>query len=320
MAEFFGLIVKAGEVQNYSIPEQFVLTLSHAAYVGKQGQKATLYAGVDRKYVLATFREGQTEQVSLDVTFFAGTPLSFGVEGAGEVHLVGSQQFFGDEGDESGDSDELENGKPAGLDTDSEDDDIGDFIDDEAEEDDDDEEDEEDDEDDEEDDESEEEQAPPAKKGAVKALEAPKKPAAAAPAAAKPAAATPAKKDEQKPKAATPAAKPAAAAAAAKPATPAAKAATPAAAKQTPKAAEAKKAEAPATPAAAAKAKPATTPAADKKRPATAGGDEQAAKKQKPEAKSPAAADGKGLKCPDCAKFLPNQQALEQHGKAKHSK
>lgn len=288
MAEFWGLIVKGGETKNVQIPDDHVLTVTNAAFSGKAGETAKLYAGVDKKYVLATLSSGRTEQVSLDVTFFAGNALTFGAEGHGEVHLVGALQYAGDA--EDFDSDE-ERAMRAGL-IDDEASEGEDGSDDDLE----DEEDGEDEDDEDEEDESEEEApAPPQKK----ALPAPKPAAAAGKKDEKAKApqqqqqkpkeqATPAKKDEK--------AKPAAAA------TPAKKddkapAGTPGKAAQTP-----------------AKAAAATPAKGGEKRPATAGkaDGETPAKKAKADAKSP------GLMCTQCNKPMPNQQALEQHSKAKH--
>jgi hypothetical protein len=286
MAEFWGLIVKGGETKNVAIPDDHVLTVANVAFVGKTGETGKLYAGVDKKYVLATLSSGRTEQVSLDVTFFTGNPLSFGVDGNGEVHLVGALQYTGEA--EDFDSEDEERAMRAGM------------IDDEASEDEDgSDEDGMDDEDDEdEEDESEEgseEEAP----APQKALPAPKAAAAAAKKGEQAKApqqqakakeqATPAKKGEQAkkeaPAATTPAAKKEAAAA------------TPGKAAQTP-----------------AKAAAATPAKGGEKRPATAGkaDGETPAKKAKADAKSP------GAMCTLCNKPMPNQQALDQHTKAKH--
>eukprot|EP01116_Phalansterium_solitarium_P024941 TRINITY_DN92_c0_g1_i1.p2 TRINITY_DN92_c0_g1~~TRINITY_DN92_c0_g1_i1.p2 ORF type:complete len:313 (+),score=149.19 TRINITY_DN92_c0_g1_i1:79-1017(+) len=312
MAEFWGLVVKAGETKSVNIPADHVLTVSNAAFVGKGAETAKLYAGVDRKYVLCTVAAGRTEQVSLDVTFFAGNPLSIGVEGAGEIHLVGSIQFAG-MGDEDLDSEEERaDAFERGL------------IDDEASEDDEDDEDEEDeeDEDGEDDEDDEEEEIPAPKKPSQKALPAPApaKPAAPAPAPAKKEAAkaaAPAKKEEKP--AAAPAKKEAATPAKKEDKKPTTPAATPAKDKAAAAATPSKDKAAAATPSKD-KAAAQATPGQEKKRPATTPGKadgEKDAKKAKTDAKSPS-----GLQCTECtpAKPMPNAQALEQHKKAKHSK
>jgi hypothetical protein len=287
MASFWGLIVKAGEAQNVQLPEDHILTLTNAAFVGKASENAKLYVSVDRKYVLATLAGGKTEQVTLDLTFFPGHQLSFGADGHGEVHLVGSLQSYGS--DESGsdeDSDELAHHggplsrAPQGAKASS-------FLDKEAEE-------SEDDsveggsdgfgsEDDDDFDEDEDELAPPPAKPAAK-------PAAGA-----------AKKDEKKPSeaAATPNQKGDKKAAAAKPA-----AQTPGGAGKTPAGADSAK-------------KPAAAGAAGQGQKRAAGGDAEtplAGKKAKPETPKSTG----NLQCPQCPKSLPNQQALDQHNKAKH--
>jgi len=282
MASFWGLIVKAGEAQNVVLPEDHILTLTNAAFVGKASENAKLYVSVDRKYVLATLAGGKTEQVTLDLTFFPGHQLSFGADGHGEVHLVGSLQSYGS--DESGsdeDDEELghHHGAPQGAKASN-------FLDKEAEESEDDSMDGGSDgfgsEEDDDLDEDEDELAPPpklaAKAGATKKEE--KKPSEAA------AAATPNQKGDKK--------------AAAKPA-----AQTPGGTAKAPAAADSAK-------------KPAAAGAAGQKR--AAGGDAETptgGKKAKPETPKSAGPVG-GIKCAQCPKSLPNQQALDQHNKAKH--
>jgi len=106
MASFWGSIVKGGEAQNVQIPADHLLSLTNAALVSKGTEPAKLYVTVDRKYFLATLTPGKTDQVVLDLTFFPEQRLSFGVDGHGEVHLVGSLQSYGqDDDDDDSDGD-----------------------------------------------------------------------------------------------------------------------------------------------------------------------------------------------------------------------
>jgi len=296
------LAVKSGEAQNVHLAEDNILTLTNAAFVGKPTETATISVREASQYVLATLTGGKTDQCSLDLTFFPGNQLSFGVDGQGEVHLVGSLQSYnnetGSDSEEEADAAELAHrggisqkpfGKSALHDLEAEESAdgslelSGDF--------------------DEEDDGDEEDEslslAP--KKPTLLPTGKDKKPADAT--------ATPSKKDDKKAAATS---KPAAAAAA-----------------QTPKGAvvgaaagaSVKGAESGKKKPSAALATPKTTPAAaapTPKRPASTPGelDAPAGKKAKPD--TPKSAGG-GIKCDQCSKSLPNQQALEQHTKAKHA-
>jgi len=322
MAEFFGLVIKAKETKNVAIPAGHVLTLANVAYVSKPNESGKFYAGVDRKYVLASFANGRIEQACLDVTFFPGSALSFGLEGDGEVHIIGSLQDYSADAGSSSDEDSLpasRNLKKAMVDDEAEEAD--------SEDDGSDEDDEEDGEDDGEDDDEEEEESddsadkapapkakaqPSSKSDHVKGLIKPNKDQA--------------QKDQpQKNKPSTPA--PAKSA----PSTPAANktaaSTTPASKTGAPKPAAAttpsvSKLAAATTPAAKAPQTPkadASTPSAakdEKKRPAgTTPKADGSAKKSKTEAKSPAG----GVKCDSCSgKPFPSQHALDQHNVAKH--
>jgi len=287
MAAFFGLIVKSGDTQNVDLPEDHILTLTNAAFVGKANETAKLYVSVDRKYVLATLVGGKSDQTTLDLTFFPGKPLSFGLDGHGEIHLVGSMQSYNTEisdseisnSEDDADAAELAHragvpkkplsGKSALLDIEAEESadelDLDDASDAEN-----------DDEFDDEDDDEAKPKPAPAKKDE-------KKPADAA---------TPSKKDEKK-VAAVVGGKPAA---------------------QTPKAAGGPESAKKQAGGVDAKATPKAAAAGGQKRPAGTPGEAEGAKKAKPDTPKSG-----GLKCEQCARMMPNQQALEQHTKAKHA-
>jgi len=277
----------------------------------------SFFAGVDRKYVIATFAIGRTEQVSLDVTFFAGNPLSFSLDGSGEVHLVGSMQYVGgsDQEDSFEDDDDegvLHNHKAAKKPKPAQKAMLSGLIDDEAEdsEGEEDSQEEDEDEEDEEDGSEEEDELPSKPFGLLKPKED-SKPKQVPPT-------TPGKKDH---KIKTPGT-PAGATGKVSVSTPTAPSSKPAA--TTPAAASGKAAASTPTPASKPQAnKPPTTPGAtgakeEKKRPAPAtpkaADDDKTAKKAKNAPKSPS-----NIKCDQCpGKAFPTEHALEQHQVAKH--
>jgi hypothetical protein len=344
---FWGAIVTKSKPYEWDMNADTVLHVENAAVRGKDGEEARLFVvvheGADEeeasgpgRLLLGTLRAGKqgVEQFPLTLTFTEG--LRFEVEGAAEVHLVGSIEpraefdFGGDS-----DSDVSFDGEPdfgAGMDI------VGDSS-------------------------EEESDDFPNSKGKVqeltdaeaagfqtKALEHKKPAAAAAGQKRKPqpeeeessdlddledseelppqgkAQKTEAGKTPQQapkatpkaaPKGATPKGTPAKAEKVATPKAAAPKAATPKAA--TPKAATPK--AAPKTPAAAA-ATPKGTPAGKEGKKEKAEGKKEKAEKSA-EPKSPAAAGAAqtaGTYCDECKKAFPSPTAFQQHQKAKHSK
>jgi len=128
---FFGLVIKGGNSAAAKIPEMAMLSLSQVALTNvKDNQPVKLYCTVEQqKFIVCTLNSATLPQQSLSLTFFFDQPVSFSVEGNGDIHLIGYLQPLGDDSDLSeGDSQDDEsafayaNGEiPGGEDDDSDD-------------------------------------------------------------------------------------------------------------------------------------------------------------------------------------------------------
>jgi len=107
--KFRGAIVKPNESFLAKIPDGQFININNVALRStstKKGTKAVLYCMIeDTKHVLGTLTVGVCEQFSVDFSFSSLTTprVQFGVEGPGEIHLIG---FMANESQGSSDSDE----------------------------------------------------------------------------------------------------------------------------------------------------------------------------------------------------------------------
>jgi len=108
--KFWGAIVKPNESFLAKIPDGKFININNVALRApnnaKKGTKTVLYCMVeDTKYVLGTLTVGVCEQFPIDLSFSALSTarVQFGVEGSGEIHLIG---FLSDESQYDSDSDE----------------------------------------------------------------------------------------------------------------------------------------------------------------------------------------------------------------------
>jgi len=186
MADFFSIVVKAGEPQEVDIPFGLNLVLNNAAFRGKDKESAALYIETQReKVLLCTLIGGVVPQYSMEVLVnptlaeidfdkkeekedeeedddeeqddFDVVPAKLIVEGQGEIHVTGVYVEDAEDEDDYDDYDDME-------DEDEDEDEMEDGED--------------DDEEDEEDEEEEEKVAPPPTKKAAmtpKKAETPKK-------------------------------------------------------------------------------------------------------------------------------------------------
>jgi len=124
MANFFGLVVKAGSTISADIPEMAALNISQAALVNAKDGPVKLFCTVeDQRYIICTLNSTTLPQQAVSLSFFFDQPVSFSVEGSGEVHLIGYVQEIGDSESEGGFSDEedmSDEGQGEGLEDDDE--------------------------------------------------------------------------------------------------------------------------------------------------------------------------------------------------------